>query len=201
MLPLPEGVHHLGAGNMKCALWLRVSHDTGDQTTENQEAPLREWADRLGLEVIKVYSVEGSAWKGAHRKALALAHQDARLGRFKVVLLWSLDRVSREGVLATLEAVNGFERQGCQVWSLQESWTQEARPETRELLLSIYGWIAQSESKRRSERTLAGLGRAKKEGKRLGRHPKDCRCKLHWRQKKRESGNQSTGSVSAAGQG
>ncbi|MBI4340463.1 MAG: recombinase family protein [Chloroflexi bacterium] len=154
---------------MRVALWLRVSHDTGDQDTGNQRIALEQWAERMGSDVAEVYQVEGSAWKGAHRKALALAQQDARRGRFGVLLVWALDRLSREGVAAMLEAVNGFERLGCQAWSLQEAWTQEPKVETRELLISVYGWIAQQESKRRSERTLAGLAKAKSSGKALGR--------------------------------
>lgn len=102
---------------------------------------------------------------------LSQAHDDARLGHFKVLLIWSLDRLSREGIAATLEAVHGFERHRCQVWSLQESWTQDSKPETRELLMALYGWIAKSESARRSERTKAGLVRARSQGKRLGRPP------------------------------
>ncbi len=39
----------------------------------------------------------------------------------------------------------------------------------QELLLSIVAWIARMESERRSERTKAGLERAKAAGKRLGR--------------------------------
>lgn len=98
-----------------------------------------------------------------------MPHNGARLGRFQILMIWALDRLSREGIAATLEAVHGFERHGCQVWSLQESWTQDSNPETRELLLSIFGWIARSESERRSQRTRTGLVRAKAQGKTLGR--------------------------------
>ncbi len=40
-----------------------------------------------------------------------------------------------------------------------------------DLLLAIAGWVARMESNRRSERTRAGLARAKNQGKRLGRPP------------------------------
>jgi len=153
---------------MKAALWLRVS-DPSVQTVENQRPELEAWAQRLGMEVTKVYQVEGSAWKGAHRKLLAEAQSDARRGLFSVLLVWALDRLSREGIVATLEAVHGFERQGCQVWSLQQSWTQQPESRMHDLLLSLYGWIAQEESHVRSERTKAGLARLKAQGRTLGR--------------------------------
>lgn len=48
---------------------------------------------------------------------------------------------------------------------------QKARGELGELLYAIAGWVARMESQRRSERTKAGLSRAKAQGKRLGRPP------------------------------
>jgi DNA invertase Pin-like site-specific DNA recombinase len=39
----------------------------------------------------------------------------------------------------------------------------------QELLLAVFGWAAQYESRIKSERTLAGLARARSEGKKLGR--------------------------------
>ncbi len=122
----------------------------------------------LGLEVVTVYEVRQSAWKGAHRKALTQVYKDARAGRFQILLCWALDRLSREGVAATLEIINRLAQYKVKVWSLHESWTQVEGP-LQELLLSIVAWIARMESERRSERTKAGLERAKAAGKRLGR--------------------------------
>jgi DNA invertase Pin-like site-specific DNA recombinase len=84
------------------------------------------------------------------------------------VLVWSLDRLTRAGIAAILTLVNTFKSYGCQVISIQESWTEQAGP-MAELLYSITGWVAEFESKRRSERVKAGQARALKEGKRLGR--------------------------------
>ena len=86
------------------------------------------------------------------------------------MLVWALDRLSREGPLATREIVHRLGRWGVQVWSYQESWT-EAGGELLDLLLAIAGWVARMESNRRSERTKAGLQRAVIQGKRLGRPP------------------------------
>jgi len=152
----------------KTAIWCRVS--TGEQDTKNQLRQLRDWAERRGLEVVKVYQVEQSAWRGAHRKKLSEVMDAARLGWFSALLVWSLDRLSREGSLATLEIVHSLGQRGVQVLSYQEPW-MEVSGEMRDLLLAIAGWVARMESNRRSERTKAGLDRVKSEGKKLGRPP------------------------------
>ena len=157
----------MAEGN-KAALWLRVS--TGEQHAENQRPDLEAWAARRGTEIVKVYEISESAWKGAHQRALTEVYQDARAGRFQILLVWALDRLSREGVAATLEIVARLGRYGVKVLSLQESWT-EVDGAMQELLLSIVAWVARMESNRRSERTKVGLARAVAEGKQLGRPP------------------------------
>ena len=84
------------------------------------------------------------------------------------MLVWALDRLSREGALAILTLVHRLRVYGVKVISYQESWT-EAPGEPGELLFAIAGWVARMESQRRSERTKAGLARARAQGKRLGR--------------------------------
>ncbi len=151
----------------RAAIWLRVSTD--EQTTDNQLAPLADYALRRGLDVVKVYDISGvSAHRGAQQGFLRDTLLEARRGKFDVLLCWALDRLSREGPEATLQIVRRFGEYGCDIWSLQEPWT-EVSGDTRELLLSIAGWLASSESKRRSERTKAGMARAKAEGKHVGR--------------------------------
>lgn len=153
---------------MKAALWARVSTD--EQECENQLRQLRAYAERRGLEVACVYRLEQSAFTGAHRNALEQVLRDARAGHFAVLLVWALDRLSREGPLATLQLVDRLSRLNVQVISLQEPWT-EVGGELRDLLLALVGWVARYESQRRSERTKAGLARARAAGTRLGRKP------------------------------
>ena len=154
--------------DMKAALWLRVSDPS--QSTDNQVPALEAFAERRALEVVKCYRVTESGWKGAQQKHLSQVYADARLGKFEVLLVWALDRLSREGVGPTLEVVHRLGKAGVEVWSLQEPWL-ETSGELRDLLLAMVGWVANYESKRLSERTLAGLDRARADGKRLGRPP------------------------------
>ncbi len=76
-------------------LLARVS-DPG-QHNDNQLPDLLAWAERRGFEVVVTYQFQESAWKGAHQKQLTQVYQDARTGKFQVLLVWALDRLSREG--------------------------------------------------------------------------------------------------------
>ena len=152
----------------KVAVHLRVS--TKQQSTENQLPQLEKWVADRGHELVAVYSENESAWVSGHQRELARLVQDAKRGRFNVVLTWSLDRLSRLGSLAILSLVHKLSKYGVKVISHQESWT-EAPGELAEILYAIAGWVAQMESQRRSERTKAGLVRVKAAGVRLGRPP------------------------------
>ena len=103
---------------------LRVS--TSEQETTNQEPDLLASAAASGFEVAETYRLEGeSAWSGygGNRKALEAMLRDARRGRFEVVLVWALGRLSREGPPVTVQLVDRLGRAGVQVVSLHEPWT------------------------------------------------------------------------------
>ena len=153
---------------MRVVIYVRVSTD--EQDTTNQSMALEDWAKQRGFQVVGIYKEQESAWKAGHQKELAQLVEDARRHRFDAVLVWSLDRLSREGALAILKLVEKLSMYGVRVLSYQESWT-EAPGELAELLYALTGWVARMESQRRSERTKAGLARAVAQGKRLGRPP------------------------------
>jgi DNA invertase Pin-like site-specific DNA recombinase len=152
----------------RAVIYARVS--TGQQDTENQIAVLKEWARQRGFEVIAVYTETESAWRDGHQQELARLVRDARMGRFRFVLVWALDRLSRLGALSILHLIHKLASYGVKVLSHQESWT-EAPGELAEVLFAIAGWVAKMESQRRSERTKAGLVRVRAAGVRLGRPP------------------------------
>ena len=152
----------------KICIYVRVSTVMQDNT--NQLDVLKKWADQRDFEIVKVYEEEESAWKNGHQRELAKLIEDARKRKFQAVLVWSLDRLSREGALAILSLVQKLSIHGVKVLSYMESWT-ETPGELAELLYAITGWVARMESQRRSERTKAGLARVKAQGRRLGRPP------------------------------
>ena len=155
---------------MKAALYLRVS--TTDQDTANQLPALEEYATRHGFTITQVYEEKESAWKVGHQFQLAALLEGAKLGKFQVVLVWALDRLSREGALAILSLVDRLKRYGVKVISYQEPWT-EAPGELADILYAITGWVARMESQRRSERTRAGMERARALGRPIGKRGPD----------------------------
>ena len=147
-------------------VYSRVS--TSRQDTENQSKILIEWSKQRGWEIVKTYEEYETAWKAGHQVELAQLKADAVRRRFDIVLVWALDRLSREGALAILSLVSRLKQYGVRIISYQEPWT-EAPGEIAEILYSITGWVARMESQRRSERTKAGLAKAIACGKKLGR--------------------------------
>jgi DNA invertase Pin-like site-specific DNA recombinase len=69
-----------------------------------------------------------------------------------------------------INTVLELDRLGVPVLSVREGWLDTSGP-VRPLLVAIFGWIAEQERTRLIERTKAGLERARREGKRLGRPP------------------------------
>ena len=151
---------------LRAVIYARVSTD--EQTADNQVSQLTVWAAARGWEITGIYRENESAWKAGHQAELARLKIDATKRKFDTVLIWALDRISREGALAILQLVSTLKIYGVKVISYQESWT-EAPGELAEVLYAIAGWVARMESQRRSERTKAGLARVKASGKRLGR--------------------------------
>lgn len=152
---------------MKMALYARVSTNGGRQDTENQLGPLREWASRLGGELTGEYLDQASGSR-SDREALNRLLEDARLRKFDTLLIWALDRLSREGIVRLagyLERLKGY---GIRILSHQEPWLDTAGP-VSDLLIAVFGWVAQQERLRIRERVLAGLKTARAKGKRLGR--------------------------------
>jgi putative DNA-invertase from lambdoid prophage Rac len=85
------------------------------------------------------------------------------------VLIWSLDRWSRRGIKDQITTLEQLWDYGCDVWSQQEPFV-DVPSEIRPLMVSVFAWMAQQESKRRSERTKAGIRRrAEVDGLPIGR--------------------------------
>ena len=152
---------------MKIVIYDRVSTSDGRQDTDNQLATLREWAGRLGGEVVAEYVDEASGSR-SDRIALNRLLEDAHLRKFDTVLIWALDRLSREGIARMTGYLEKLKASGIRVLSHQEPWLDTAGP-VADLLVAIFGWVGQQERLRIRERVLAGLKTARAKGKRLGR--------------------------------
>lgn len=144
------------------AAYIRVS--SAQQTTENQLPAIIDYCHSRGWPDPVIYSENESAWHAGHQKELARLKADLTGGRhkFDYLIIWSLDRLCREGISTMLQKIHDFERLGCRIVSCQESWLSDNN-DTRELFISLAAWNANFESKRRSARVRAGMARKAKE--------------------------------------
>jgi putative DNA-invertase from lambdoid prophage Rac len=149
---------------MRVVTYCRVSTD--DQTPENQTIELRRWAEQQGHTVVREHLDIASGAR--RREKLDDVFDSARHRHFDILAIWSLDRLTREGPLATLLYVHRLNALGVKVYSHQEPYLDPKLP-FYESIIALLADIAKWERDRRSERTKAGLRRALAQGKKLGR--------------------------------
>jgi DNA invertase Pin-like site-specific DNA recombinase len=149
------------------AIYARVSTRDKGQDTENQLAQLREFVAKQGWTIYREY-VDHASGSTDNREEFQQMFADASKRKFDLLLFWSLDRLSREGVLETLQHLQRLT--GYQVgWrSYTEQYLDSIGP-FRDAVLAILATLAKQERIRISERTVAGLQVARAKGKRLGR--------------------------------
>jgi DNA invertase Pin-like site-specific DNA recombinase len=154
---------------MKAALYARVSTKDKRQDTENQLAQLRTIAASQNWTVVHEY-VDRASGKRSDREQFQKLFSDASQRKFDVVLFWSLDRFSREGVLETLQHLQRLSQYGVNWRSFTEQYL-DSMGIFKDAVLAILAVIAKQERIRLSERVLAGLAKARKEG-RVGGRPR-----------------------------
>jgi DNA invertase Pin-like site-specific DNA recombinase len=152
---------------MRIAIYGRVSTKDRGQEVENQLMALREFAAKQGWTVTREY-IDHESGSRADRPEFKKMFQDASQRRFDLVLFWSLDRLSREGVLQTLNYLNRLASHGVGYRSFTEQYFDSCGI-FNDVVISIMATVAQQERIRISERTKAGLEAARRKGVPLGR--------------------------------
>ena len=151
---------------MRAALYTRVSTQHKGQEAANQLLQLRECCNAQNLSILLEYEDHESGGK-SERSAFQEMLRDAAARRFDVLFFWSLDRLTREGTLATLKYLELLESYGVHWRSLTEPWIDSAGP-FRDVIISLLASLAKQERVRISERVRAGLTRARQYGTRSG---------------------------------
>src|SRR6516162_1836209 len=152
---------------MKIALYARVSKKHSRQDTGNQLAQLRQFAAAQQWEVVGEY-VDRATGKHSDREQFQRMFADASQRKFDLVLFWSLDRFSREGVLETLNHLERLDSYGVGYRSFTEQYLDSCGI-FKDAVLAILAVIAKQERIRISERTIAGLEKARRQGRIGGR--------------------------------
>lgn len=150
---------------MKAAIYARVSTTNG-QSVEPQLADLRRLAEARGFEIVEEYCDEGVSGAKDSRPALDKMLVDARRGRFKVLLVWKLDRLGRS-ISHLVRLLEDFSSLGVELVSFSEGL--DFTTSHGKLLYSLLSAFAEFERDCIRERVKAGLRNARAKGKRLGR--------------------------------
>ncbi len=166
---------HDGGRVIPAAAWFRVS--TGHQESDNQVPDVDQFAGHHGYEIGLRHTVTDTAWKNGggaeYQRTLKQALADANAGKFKILIVWALDRIVRDedgGAEATLRIMRQFRQAGVMVVSVKEPWLNADRM-VQDVLVAFAGWMAERESARRSERIRNGLDHRRAEGLPVGRQP------------------------------
>ena len=156
---------------MKVAVYARVS--THDQTAENQLLELRRYVAARGWSAVE-YVDQGVSGAKDRRPALDQLVADVRRHRVEAVVCWRLDRLGRN-LRHLVMLLDDWQSRGIAFVTLGEG-IDTSTPAGR-LVAGVLGSIAEFERARIQERIMAGLARARAQGKRLGRPRKtklDC---------------------------
>ena len=162
---------------MNCAIYARVSTKDKGQDTENQIAQIRAWAEQQGHTVVAVYqdtvSGSGKVRRPEFERMMEVAQQGSIVsGGWSMLLFWSLDRLSREGVYATLGILKRLDDAGV-CWRSHTEAYLDSCGAFKDAVLAILAAVAKQERLRISERVKAGLDTARAKGRVGGRPPRE----------------------------
>ena len=153
---------------MRAALYARCSTVGKGQDPELQLVPLREYCKARGFTMAGEYVDNGVSGSKSSRPQLDRLMDAARKRRVDVVLVWKLDRFGRslKQLVLALEELSAL---GIGFISYQDNidfQTAQGR-----LMFHVIGAMAEFERELIRERVKAGLDKARRKGKRLGRKP------------------------------
>ena len=151
---------------MKVGVYARVSTSDKDQDPETQLMPLRDFIESQGWEVYKIYVDMAPANDLAHRIAWRQLLDDAAKRRFSVVLVFKLNRAFRS-VKHMHDTLAAWEMVGVSFKSLREQF--DTSTALGRLLLNLLAALAEFELELIRERVKAGMDRARRQGRQIGR--------------------------------
>src|SRR5947209_10921614 len=149
--------------SLKAAIYARVS--TEDQNYEMQLVEVRQYAERMGWEVVE-YTEKMSAVK--KRPVLDRLMDDARLKKIDIVLVWKLDRFGRSlsNLIQNILLLDGY---GVRFIAVTQGIDSDSKNPTSRLMIHILGAVAEFERSIIVDRVKSGMAEAKRKGKHCGR--------------------------------
>jgi len=150
----------------RVVIYARVS--TLDQTVDNQLIELRDHCSKMGWEVIKEYKDEGLSGTLSRDKRPAFNEmiKDGYRRKFELVVCWDISRIGRS-MKELIMFLSDMKDRDIGICSVRQGF--DTSTTMGEMMFQFVGILSSWEREMIRERTLAGLDRAKKEGKTLGR--------------------------------
>ena len=153
----------------RCAIYVRVSTD--EQNPYSQEEILTKWAGDLGMSVYEVFT-DICSGGDSNRPQFKQMCEAARIGQFNSLLIWSLDRLSREGIQQTRAYLNRLRSYNVNIMSYTEPWLDTMRGDgvyqemVYDILIGVYASLARAEREKISDNTKRGIKNNPNVGKR-----------------------------------
>src|SRR5260370_19261974 len=155
---------------MRVGMYAGHSTDDRGQDPETQLAQLRAWCAIDDRQIGEEFVDRASGGKGADKRPQFAAMLDAAHRRqFDLLLVWALDRLSREGMVPTIGYLQRLAAAGVAFHSYNEPLLNTDNEMVRDIVLAVMSSLAKMERQKISERTKAGLARVRAKGTRLGR--------------------------------
>jgi DNA invertase Pin-like site-specific DNA recombinase len=124
-----------------------------------------------GWEIAEEY-VDRCSGADHNRPLFRKMMNDAMQLKFSIILVWKLDRFSREGISHTLSYIQRLKTRNCALKSMTETWVDTSSENPMgEFLIAIFSWVAAEERRKISERTKLGILRRKNIGQWKGGRP------------------------------
>lgn len=153
---------------MNTAIYARVSTD--DQKCEQQLTELRTYVIARGWTLQGEYVDQGLSGKRDTRPALNRLLDAARRRAVDAIVVWKLDRWGRSmgHIVSSIQELDSL---GVRFVAVTQGIDTDHGNATSRLMLNLLGAFADFEQSLISERTRAGLARARREG-RIGGRPR-----------------------------
>jgi DNA invertase Pin-like site-specific DNA recombinase len=133
-----------------------------------QRADLEGVCQQRDWRIVKIYQVEESAFGRTPRQQFQNMLEDARKGKFDILVVWSLDRFSREGEWSVSRIMAALQGWNIRFYSYSEPFLDTTGPFAG-FLIPLFAWLARQESIRKGKVVKLGMEKAKAKGKRIGR--------------------------------
>lgn len=138
---------------MTVRIYARCSTD--EQTVQSQRHELKRWV-RSHAPQCPTEWYEDAGFTGSNGNRPAFQRLMKEVGAGDTVLCFAVDRMTREGIVATLQLRQSLKSKGAKLVSVSEPWLCDDNPAS-EIVTAVLAWAAEQERKRIHARQRAGI--------------------------------------------